>query len=453
MKKLFSQKLIDLAEILPFSLYAVGGVVRDFLIDGSLATDIDICSPCSYEEVERVANSVGIKVVSTLKRTGTAVLYDGERSYEFTSFRKDVYSDGGFHTPDLTVPTTDIIEDALRRDFKCNAVYYDIKRGEFVDPIGGVDDIKNKRLSAVKDANEVFSHDGLRLLRLARFSGELNFTIDSKTLKGAKENCDKIKDISKERIYAELNKILVSDNKHPFSDKKGHYNGLKVLEEIGVLEIILPELYLGKGMKQRSDYHNYDVLEHSLRATLYAEPSLRLYALLHDIGKPFTFKLDGNFYAHAKEGEEIVASVLRRLKAPNEVIKNAKFLTRYHMLQTDEMREGKLRLFIAENFYMIDKLIGIKRADFMALKDNPVPNDYLKRLISLRDAMLFDGTPLTLKGLNITAKELEEIGVNKVELGKTLKELRVYCILNPKRNEREKLIKKVVFALKKPKND
>ncbi len=453
MKNLFSKKLIDLAYNLPAPLYAVGGVVRDFLIDKSFSSDIDICSPCTLEEIEKACKSVDIKIVSILKRTGTAILYDGKTKYEFTSFRKDVYSDGGYHTPDLTIPTTDILEDAYRRDFKCNAIYYDIKKGEFVDPLGGIEDIKNKTLSTVKSAKEVFSHDGLRLLRLARFSGELFFTPEEQTIKGAKENCDKIKDISVERIYTELTKILVSDKKHPFSDKKGHYNGLKILEEIGVLEIILPELTLGKGISQRSDYHNYDVLEHSLRSVLYAESNLRLYALLHDIGKPFVFNRDGNFYQHAKEGEKIVSRVLNRLKTPNIVIREAKFLTKYHMLQTEEMKESKLRLFIADNYSMIDKLIGIKRADFRALKDEELPNDYLERLIALKKEMETDGTPITLGQLKITAKELEAIGVEKVKLGLTLKELRTYCIIDPKRNDREKLIKKVQKSLKKLKND
>ena len=453
MKNLFSKKLIDLAYNLPAPLYAVGGVVRDFLIDKSFSLDIDICSPCTLDDMEKACKMVDMKIVSIIKRMGTAILYDGERSYEFTSFRKDVYSDGGFHTPDLTLPTTDILEDALRRDFKCNAIYYDIRNGQFVDPLGGIEDIKNKTLSTVKNAKEVFSHDGLRLLRLARFCGELNFTPDENTIKGAKKNCDKIKDISVERIYAELNKILVSDKKHPFSDKNGHYSGLKILEEIGVLEIVLPELYLGKGMEQRKDYHNHDVLEHSLRSVLYAESSLRLYALFHDIGKPYCFIRDGNFYSHAIEGERLVNTVLKRLKAPNIVIEEARFLTKYHMLQTDEMKEGKLRLFIAENYEMLDKLIGIKKADFRAQKDEEIPLDYLKRLIALKEQMEKDGTPIKLKGLKVTPKELEDLGVEKVKLGSTLKELRRYCILNPNSNDREKLIKKVQKSLKNAKNN
>ncbi len=441
MKKLFSKKIVNLAEKLEKPLYAVGGVVRDYLAYNIFSSDVDICSPLNVEEVCKVAESLDIRVVSRYKRTGTAVLLDGKVKYEFTSFREDVYKEGGEHTPDITIATEDIQKDALRRDFKCNAVYYDIKNGEFCDPLGGIEDISNKIISTVKDAKEVFSHDGLRLMRLARLSSELNFIPRSETLYGARKNCDKIKDISAERIFAELIKILSSDKKHPFSDKQGHYNGLKILEEIGVLEIILPELYLGKGISQRSDYHKYDVLEHSLKSVLYADSDVRLSALLHDVGKPFTFNRDGNFYLHAKEGKSIAEEILKRFKAPNYEIKKTCFLVKNHMLQVDDMREEKLKRFIADNFNNIDDLIKIKKADFMALKDEDVPKDFLSRVTNIKSKMLSDGTPINLRDLKVNGKDVESFGVEKKDIGKTLEDLRYLCIDEPSLNNREKLLK------------
>ncbi len=441
MKERFSPEIIALSKKLDKPLYAVGGMVRDYLIDKSNSLDVDLCSPCSLEEVVSSAQTVGIEIVAIYRRTGTAVLYDGESKYEYTCFRKDIYGKGGEHIPDLTVPTSDILEDALRRDFTCNAVYFDIKNGQFLDPLNGIFDIKNKTLKTVKSAKEVFSHDGLRLMRLARFTGELNFTPDKNTLDGARKNADKIKDISPERIFVELNKILNSDKKHAFSDKKGHYNGLKILEEIGVLEIILPELWIGKGMAQPLKYHKYDVLEHSLRTVLYADSDIRLSALLHDVGKPYCFNRDGNFYLHSKEGERIAQEILNRLKASNKEKEEVKYLIKYHMLPVDEMREEKLRLFIADNVDRLDKLIKIKKADFMALKDLTVPNNFLKRLTDLIGIMKTDGTPFTIKDLAISAKDLLGIGVEERKLGEVLKMLRDYCIKNPSQNKREKLLK------------
>ncbi len=453
MKNLFSMKIINLAKNLTKPLYAVGGVVRDFLIDESFSNDIDLASPVCVQEVMACATSLGIETVAYYQRTGTAVLFDGEKKYEFTSFRKDVYNTGGKHIPDVTIPTDDIIHDALRRDFKCNAVYYDIKNGKFCDPINGIIDIKNKVLSTVKEAKQVFSHDGLRLLRLARLSAELNFSPDSKTILGAYENRRNIEDISAERILLELNKILYSDTRHKFSDKMGHYNGLKILDKIGVLEIILPEICLGKGVMQRADYHKYDVFEHTLKSVLYAEKEIRLAALLHDVGKPECFINDGNFFMHAKRGEGIAIKILKRLKASNEQISTVAFLVRNHMLQVEEMREEKLRKFIADNFDKIDQLISLKEADYRALKDEPVPEYFLQRLKLIREQMLFDGTPIVIKQLKITAKELIEMGLTGREISQTLNDLRYLCISNPSNNNKEKLIKITQKRLREVKND
>ncbi len=444
MKKLLSPKLIALANALNKPLYVVGGAVRDFLIDGALSADIDIASACHLSEISKASEKLDIKILGEYKRTGTAVLFDGVNKYEYTRFRKDVYGQGGEHTPEYTAPTEDILEDALRRDFKCNAVYYDIVGERFVSPLdNGVEDIKNKVLSTVKRANEVFCHDGLRLMRLARFSAELNFTPNEECIKGAFANRNMILDISKERVYEELTKILVADTKHSFSNKAGHYVGLKLLEKIGVLELILPELCLGKGMKQRPDYHNHDVLEHSLRCALYARKDIRLYALLHDIAKPYCFNKDGNFYMHAFEGEKMVENALARLKAPNKVIEEAKFLVKYHMLNLDQMKQGKLRRFIADNFDKMEKLLEIKRADYRALKDEDLPKDYLKRATDLIAQMQVDGTPVTLKQLKISAEQLIEQGYSGKEIGKRLKELRDACVLNPKLNDKEELYKMI----------
>ena len=150
---------------------------------------------------------------------------------------------------------------------------------------GGMEDIEAKRLKTVDKAKKVFGEDGLRLMRLCRFAGQLGFVPDEECLAGAKANAALIADISPERIFAELAAILHADGQYgvPY----GHYAGLKLLEETGVLAQILPELALGKDMGQRKDFHKYDVLEHSLRAAKYADQKVRLSALLHDVGKPF----------------------------------------------------------------------------------------------------------------------------------------------------------------------
>ena len=234
------ENLKKLAALCPKPLYAVGGYVRNFLIDGTVSSDLDIAAALSTEEIKRAAKDCGFNVVAEYKRTGTAVISDGERKYEYTRFRTDVYAVGGGHTPTGTAFTEDIALDAVRRDFKCNAVYYDIKNDEIIDVLGGVSDIKNKILDTVIEPERVFKSDGLRLLRLARFAAELNFTPTEKVLTGAKIYADNIRDIVPKRIYEEIKKILLSDEKYAFSDKQGPYTGFKIMEETGVMDILFP---------------------------------------------------------------------------------------------------------------------------------------------------------------------------------------------------------------------
>ena len=283
-------KLKEIARFTNRPLYAVGGFVRNFLVDKSLSNDIDLCSPTPVQIIQQGVEKVGGKTVAVYQRTGTIVFKIDGQKYEYTTFRKDGYSAGGKHCPDNVEWTEDILEDALRRDFKCNAVYYDILQEKLVDPLGGVADINAKVLDTVKAPEQVFAHDGLRLMRLARFRGELGFVPTHQVLQSAKDNVNNIEDISVERIWAELTSILVADTKYSFSPKDGHYLAIKVLDETRVLDKIFPDLAKGRGMQQRKDFHLYDVLEHSLKCFLYAPQSIRLSALLHDVAKPFCFE-------------------------------------------------------------------------------------------------------------------------------------------------------------------
>ena len=434
-------KLIELAKKLPAPLYVVGGFTRNFLIDGKPSQDIDLCSALRPEQMSDALKECDFKVVTEIKRTGTLMFYDGERKYEFTTFRKEDYN-GGEHTPYKTTFTQDIIEDAKRRDFKCNAVYYDIASEKFVDPLGGIKDIENKVLDTVCEPEKVFCHDGLRLMRLARFAGELNFTPTEQVLEGAKKYAHNIKDITVERIFAELMKILSSDTAYSFSSERGHYVGLKILDQTRVLELILPELTDGRGMVQRADFHLYDVLEHSLRTVRHADKSVRLGALLHDVGKPFCFRRDGYYYHHFAEGEKIAERILTRLKADKETIKQVKFLVKEHMVDLDcSMRENKVRKFIVKNHDRLKELMFVKQADFRASLETHDVAPTLIKWDRIYKKMLADGTPFTLKDLKVTSSELMKIGFTGEGIGKELKKLFDLCVLNPERNKKEDLIK------------
>ena len=313
MKIKFNDNLVKLANAMPCSIYAVGGYVRNYLINQKTSSDIDLSSSLLTEELLPYLDKFGFRIIATYDRTGTVVFSDGTQKYEYSAFRSESYAKGE-HTPEKTVFKVSLYEDALRRDFKCNAIYYDVKNQEFVDPLGGIEDVKNKMLDTVTSPEKVFCHDGLRLMRLARFSGDLGFMATEDVLKIAKKYANNIKDISSERICEELKKILVADTAHEFSPKDGHYKALKVLDDAKVIDQILPEIARGRGMAQRKDYHKYDVLEHTLKTVLYADKSIRLAALFHDIGKPLCMLKNGKYHGHDVVGADLAREALNRLK-------------------------------------------------------------------------------------------------------------------------------------------
>ncbi len=440
MKNILPKNFISLAKTMPKPLYVVGGAVRNFLIDGSLSTDLDLAGAIPVTSFIKALNNFGIKESAVYPRTGTVMFSDGVYRYEYTAFRRDKYL-GGEHLPDQTEFTEDINEDALRRDFKCNAIYYDVQNDEIIDLLGGVEDIKNKTLSTVCEPDKVFSVDGLRLMRLARFAGELNFQPTYEVMQSAKKYADNILDISPERIFNELKMILVSDGKYTFSDPIGHYNALKILDHTRVLDKIVPELTEGRGMVQRADFHKYDVLEHSIRTVLYSHPSIRLGALFHDIGKPFCFLRDGYYYHHFDEGERIAERVLKRLKADKATISQVKFLVREHMVDLDcSMSEAKVRKFLVKNYDRLDELRWVKQADFRASLEIESTAPTIVKWKKIYDKMIADITPFTLKELNITAEDLVALGYKGKQIGKEQKALFDYAVLHPGKNKHEVLI-------------
>ena len=217
--------------------------MRDALAGLPSSQDWDICAPADAEHFSALAQESGFTVNGVYRNTGTVNLTDGERKYEFTSFRTDVYRRGE-HAPSKVTFTKDIATDARRRDFKCNAVYYDVAKETIEDPLGGVKDIEQRSLSTTREADEVFSEDGLRLMRLARQAAQTGFVPTLECIFGAKFNAALIAKISPERIYAELQLILHADEK--YGRQYAHYEGLKLLEGTEVLNYILPSLRRGK---------------------------------------------------------------------------------------------------------------------------------------------------------------------------------------------------------------
>jgi tRNA nucleotidyltransferase (CCA-adding enzyme) len=440
MKNIIPEKLNNLAKSCTFPLYVVGGACRDFLANlESKAKDYDICAPIGVDEFVVVAVDCGFTVNAVYKNTGTVKLTDGEHDYEFTSFRSDEYV-RGVHSPSKIYFTDDIKKDALRRDFKCNAVYYDIMADNFVDPLGGIDDIKNKRITTVACAEKVFGEDGLRLMRLCRQAAQLGFTPSQECLEGARKNAALIKDIAPERIWAELNYILSADAK--YGRQYGQYNGLILLKESGVLPYILPELAAGDGMPQRPDFHDHDVLEHSFRCVKYAHPDIRLAALLHDVGKPHCFTETGKFTNHEVVGAQMSEKICDRLRISSKIKALTSRLIRQHMYDFDcQTKENKVRRQIVENYDILDKLLNLKQADFSACKDNLSVAPCVEKWRNIEQKMKDEGAPFSVKELKVRGNELIGAGISPDKTSKTLKYLLGECVINPSLNSKQTLVK------------
>ncbi len=216
------QSLVNLAQLFTADLYVVGGYVRNQIL-GVKNDDIDICSSLGVEEVEELLKNTKYKVKIKNKALGALEISIGEERFEYTTFRKDFYPNNGQHMPTNVAFIDNVREDAKRRDFTCNAIYYDIKNDKILDFYNGIGDIEKRTLRAIENPDDVFSHDGERILRLFRFQCEFNFKIDKDTLLSAFKYKENLRDVSGERMVHEVTRILHSPNKYKGLSKPNAY--------------------------------------------------------------------------------------------------------------------------------------------------------------------------------------------------------------------------------------
>lgn len=436
----FEQKLQTLAGYFPVDapLFSVGGFVRDKLL-GTNSYDVDVCSQLDVYTVKTLLSNSDFAVSDKNLRMGTVIISSGDFKVEYTAFRTDSYDrTRGDHSPKEVEFTNDISLDARRRDFACNAIYQNVLTGEIVDFVGGVQDVKNRILKTADEPERVFEADGLRVLRLVRFASELGFEIDEKTLAVAKANAWRVKDIAVERIRDELNKIFVADTKHPsLNVKNGHLVGLRLLDELGLLDMLLPEVTDLKGLEQPRKYHLYDAFEHTVKAFEVAPPNLRWVALLHDIGKIVCMREHGNMHGHDEEGARMARDICERLKFSNAETVRICGIIRWHMVDIHgDMSIDKLRLFAVEHIDVADDVCAFKRIDSEASCGEP----HDSRLKSALDEVRADGTPLNVKELKVDGNDLILLGVPSYERAGLLKELLRDTVLNPRLNDRDKAL-------------
>ncbi len=346
-----AQTIIDTLKKAGFEAYAVGGSVRDLLL-GKETKGWDFTSNAVPEKIlelfpdsfyDNQFGTVGIKIRKQF--TADSLQKDEiEDIYEITTYRSEEgYKD--HRHPDKIVWGKTLLEDLSRRDFTINAIAFDGKT--LVDPYHGQDDLKANLIRTVGDANERFAEDALRMMRAVRFAARFGFTIEEKTAQAIANNAALLTEISAERIRDEFLKILVSEHAA---------DAVLVLKNVNLLHYILPELEVAFATPQKSPkrHHMYDVGTHSVMALKYcpsSDPIVRLATLIHDLGKPKTYRVlpDGviTFYNHEVVSTKIARDVARRLRLSNKQFDLLTTLVRWHQFSVDERQtDAALRRFI-----------------------------------------------------------------------------------------------------------
>jgi poly(A) polymerase len=330
-----------------------GGCVRDLLL-GHEPKDYDIASSARPQDIldlfpkaEAIGAAFGVILVTV-----------PEGSYEVATFRKDgVYKDGR-HPVDVRF--TSIEEDAQRRDFTVNALFYDPENETVLDFVNGLSDLEKKIIRCVGKPDERFQEDHLRLLRAIRFSSQLDFSIDAETLASIGRNAHLISTVSPERIRSEMDRLLCH---------KRRGDGLEQLHRSGLMDVLFPELVAMVGCEQPAEFHpEGDVWIHTLlvmkqlRSPSFA---LALGTLLHDVGKPptQTFEDRIRFNRHEKVGEEMAMNICGRLRCSNHDTERVTWLVSQHMrvAHIPEMRDSKRKRLLREEGF--SDLLELFRAD------------------------------------------------------------------------------------------
>ncbi len=347
-----------------FPLFLIGGSVRSMLL-GRDTGDLDFTTAARPEQIESLLEHMQRQgdgpdaLFAVGKKFGTIGAIFGGHTVEITTFRSETYQPGS-RKPEVEFGDS-LRGDVSRRDFTINALAVDATSGELFDFFGGLRDLDAELVRAVGDAGSRFLEDPLRLLRAVRVATQLRFRIEPATLLAVKAHASHLTTISRERIAAELNKLLVTE-------KVG--DALHTLCTLGLMEHILPEVLALQGMRQ-DEYHHKDVYEHTLQVVEGVPPqrAIRLGALLHDIAKPRTRSVDGgqvHFFGHERVGAQMARSMLTRLHYDAETIERVTRLVELHLRANAyeaDWTDGAVRRFMREAGEVLEELLQLSRAD------------------------------------------------------------------------------------------
>jgi len=377
--------------------FFAGGCVRDMLL-GKAAHDIDIATSAKPEEIQRLFP----RTVAVGAQFGVIVVLEGGREYQVATFRSDGAYKDGRHPESVAFTTAE--GDALRRDFTVNGLFYDPVEKRVLDFVGGEADLRGGLLRCIGNPEARFSEDKLRLIRCVRLAASLGFEIDAETWGAVCRMASEIRVVSAERLRDELVRIFT----HP-----SRVRGFDLLDKSGLLSELLPEVELLKGCEQPPDFHpEGDVFVHTrLMLSLLPEKvsvPLVFAVLLHDVGKPATFQIDGTgrirFSGHEGVSAVMSEKVCARLRFPNVETEEIVVAVKNHMSFKDvkNMRIATLKRFLARP--TIEDEMELHRVDCLG------SHGLLDNLAFLREKRLeFSNAPLIPPPL-VTGKDLIAVG-------------------------------------------
>ena len=444
--------IIDVLKEHGFEAYAVGGCVRDMLLQRD-PEDWDITTSATPLEVKKLFR----RTVDTGIQHGTVTVLLDKDQYEVTTYRLDGEYEDNRHPKEVSF-TSSLMEDLKRRDFTINAMAYNEKEG-FVDLFGGINDLNNGLIRCVGSATERFEEDALRILRAIRFSAQLDFAIEEETMNALKKKVELLKNISAERIRVEFTKLLISD----------HPEKINIAYEAGITRVVMPEFDVMMTTEQNNIHHIYNVGKHTIKAieaiagkleenkfTVKDRTILRWTMLLHDIEKPSTLSVgkDGqsHFYGHQEKGAITAMKILKRLKFDNDTLDGVVHLIRWHDYRFVLTPVGMRKAVSKIGKEYMDLLFEVNRADTMA--KNPMLNDEkfnkIKEAKRLYEEILKKGECVNLKDLNINGKDLIKQGFEPGrELGMILKILLSKVIEKHQLNDKDILLKLAIDLMDK----
>jgi len=321
-----------------YEAYWVGGCVRDLLM-GDRAQDYDITTSARPEEIM----SIFRHTIPVGAKFGVVIVRIRHKSYEVATFRAESGYKNGRHPDRVWFSTAR--QDVKRRDFTINGMLYDPVAEKVIDHVGGQKDLERKIIRAIGNPDARFSEDKLRMIRAVRFAARFDYRIENKTEKAIQRHASEIMDTSAERIRDELSYILTGPNPGI---------GIRILDQLGLLVHILPEVSAMKGVPQPPEFHpEGDVFQHTiLMLDRLKSPSLvlALGVLFHDVGKPETFSVSDRirFNKHQTVGAEMTRKIMRRLRFSSEQVRRVSALVDQHLrfIDVHRMKESTLKRFL-----------------------------------------------------------------------------------------------------------